>query len=416
MASEQALEAVSDTAMAKKQDGKADRLRVSFVLRGVVAVVAMLALTISGLAIIGAWFPAIPYLGSRGTGAMSVFTLQLVLVPLAACAILAALGLWQTKAGRMLLATGVIILALAAIGMGRMVAVAWQNKVPLPLPHIFEARTTILSPPSSHLDFVTDNSGEKVRFAVYLPAAGTINAPTIAYVHSGGFTGGNYLIRGDDLRWFADQGFLVISISYGLSSDDDHRWDRALGQIGCGLAWISAHAQGLGGDGQRMVLLGDSAGGNLVLNAGYRSAAGTLPVSCDGMAPPIAAIGAIYPVVSVADFHDNPDPEYGPASQLMASRYIGGTPQEFPDRYASVDPLTHLTATAPPALLLHGTNDSTVQIDAAYAVIDRSREIGAPARLITLPLAGHAFDNRTSIGNQIMRQTMRDFFRAELAR
>ncbi|GAA0271804.1 hypothetical protein GCM10009127_10090 [Alteraurantiacibacter aestuarii] len=385
-----------------------------FVVRTVLIVISVVAIIASALNAAGAWFPSIPYLGSRGSSAITHYTVYMVAVPLLASIVLASFGGWRRGAGKVLITAGAVSTVLSLAGAARMVAVAWQNDVTVSLLPLLDPVAIVRTPVSTIRDSVTDNNGKQLDFAIYPPAGGAGDAPVLAYIHGGGFTGGSYLTRGDDLGWFADQGFLVISLEYGLSTQDDHRWDRTLGEIGCALAWIRSNAQRWGGDGKRIAVLGESAGGNLALNAGYRRADGTLPVSCDGEAAQVAAIGAIYPVISVADFHDNPHFEYAPASRRMASFYTGGTPREYPERYASLDPVQYLTPEAPPALVLHGTNDSTVQIDAANYWFENARRVGAPARLITLPLAEHAFDKRASISNQIMRQTMRDLFRDQL--
>lgn len=39
----------------------------------------------------------------------------------------------------------------------------------------------------------------------------------------------------------------------------------------------------------------------------------------------------------------------------LMKQYIGGTPEEFPDRYRALSPLTHVSAKAPPTITILGT-------------------------------------------------------------
>ncbi len=46
----------------------------------------------------------------------------------------------------------------------------------------------------------------------------------------------------------------------------------------------------------------------------------------------------------------------------LTREYIGGPPQEFPDRYRLLFPLTHVTAKAPPTITILGTSDRLVSL------------------------------------------------------
>src|SRR6202041_4055353 len=93
---------------------------------------------------------------------------------------------------------------------------------------------------------------------------------------------------------------LAVSIDYPLSSVDRHLWDITTSQVGCAMAWTAANAAQLGGDPDRISLLGSSAGGNLAINAAYLANAGRLESSCGGTVPRISAGSALYPPVDLA--------------------------------------------------------------------------------------------------------------------
>ena len=180
--------------------------------------------------------------------------------------------------------------------------------------------------------------------------------------------------------------------------------------LGCALVWANANAARYGGDPARIALWGESAGGNLALNLSYMANAGTLKPACPGALPVIAATAALYPVVDPERMYHNPDPLIGGFGRMMTTRYTGGTPMQFPDRYREIGSATHITGKAPPTLLIVPEADHLVVPAAAYAFDAAARRVGVKTRLIRMPYAEHSFDLRSgSIGNQMVRQTMLGF-------
>lgn len=97
---------------------------------------------------------------------------------------------------------------------------------------------------------------------VYRPAVRTGPLPVVLYVHGGGFR-----MLSKDSHWlmglaYARRGFVVFNISYRLAPR--HKFPAAVEDAAAALAWVWQHAADYGGDRDRLVLAGESAGGNLV--------------------------------------------------------------------------------------------------------------------------------------------------------
>jgi acetyl esterase len=96
---------------------------------------------------------------------------------------------------------------------------------------------------------------------VYRPRGETRPLPIVLYMHGGGFR-----ILSKDSHWmmglaFARRGYVVFNINYRLAPA--HPFPAAI-EDACGaLAWIASHARDFGGDPDRVVLAGESAGANL---------------------------------------------------------------------------------------------------------------------------------------------------------
>lgn len=85
--------------------------------------------------------------------------------------------------------------------------------------------------------------------------------PVVLYVHGGGFR-----ILSKDTHWlmglvFARRGFLVFNINYRLAPR--HPFPAALQDAAAAYAWVVRHAADHGGDPERLVVAGESAGANL---------------------------------------------------------------------------------------------------------------------------------------------------------
>jgi len=121
--------------------------------------------------------------------------------------------------------------------------------------------------------------------------------------------------------------------------------------------------------------------------------------------PRVAAVSAVYPVVDPAGFYDNRDPALGGTSRDMVGAYTGGSPQQFPDRYARIASDSHITASAPPTLVILGEADHLVPVGGTYRFVERARAAGVDVQLVGVPYADHVFDGRRgSIGEQAYRQ------------
>ena len=367
------------------------------------------------LGTLGSFFPAIPLLGELGpilTSQMGPWITILLLVG----AVISLRSWRQSGKRRALFLAG--LGAVATIGsaaiLARQLGVAQANGAHIDPAQVLFARSQSSPNPQPDTVFYGEYDGQKLPLDIYHPTGKKAAlAPIFVYIHGGGWGAETLKQREADYRWFADRGYLAISLEYPLSTDARHTWNVAESQLACALAWVKANAARYGGDPARLALWGESAGGNLVLNLSYRANAGTLQSACSGAVPQVRAVIALYPVVDPARMHDNPDPIVGAFGRMMTVRYTGGTPKQFPDRYKAIASDTHINADAPPTMLVVPEADHLVDPSAAYAFADRARAADIETRLIRMPHAEHAFDLRSGgLGNQMVRQTMLQFLEA----
>lgn len=327
---------------------------------------------------------------------------------------LPAFGLWLRGRSRALLSVMVVAALTVAAGayvIARQVTVVENAGADVDLVDTLEVWSIPAAAPDAEETY-SSFEGNPLRLGVFRPRPGSGPAPVLLFVHGGGWVAGDRNAHATDLRWFADRGWLVVSVDYALSSPERHLWDVVTGQIGCAMTWVADNAERFGGDPARLSLTGDSAGGNLAINAAYMASAATLRPSCGAEVPAVGAVSALYPAVDPAGVFANDDVALGGMARGFATAYLGGSPVDVPDRYAAVASATHVTPAAPPTLLLLGATDHLVPTRGAYEFADRATAAGVDVKLVSVPYADHVFDEREgSIGQQAYRQLTESWLR-----
>lgn len=382
-----------------------------------------LFVVVAALLALGAYAKNLPWVGLLGSAFTSLIPAWVMVLALVG-GLLVWLSLHPTPssgAARQVFGYGLPALAfLAVLGTGnvwlQMTGAASAHEVRLPPMAGFGLRGGPKGAPPDQTFVYTHDVGEDLHLSTFRPDGSPPAGgwPVLVYVHGGGWIGGSRTDRNADMHWFADQGWLVVSVDYALSSETRHLWDRAGPQVGCALAWIADNIGAHGGDIDRLALIGDSAGGALVINAGYMANAGTLAPSCGGTVPRVRAVSAMYPGSDPAALSKNTNIPTGAAVADMIRKYIGGTPEQYPNRIAYVTSRNHITPAAPPTLVYIAENDHLVSPASLNAFIKDAREGGVEVESVTVPFAEHGYDF-LGTGNAIMRQTSLRFLNARVA-
>jgi acetyl esterase len=358
-----------------------------------VAVAAALALAVAVTALeLGAIVPGLGLFSAIGSFVIPILAPLLVIAALPAIG----LGLWRRRrsprrtaiaaaaAGIAGAVTGIAIIAIMISAVG-----AAGGSV-----NIFRAlapsSVTAASPNANAVYHAVD--GQALSVAIYRPPGPPRAWPTLFYIHGGGWNGGSNDTARTDYRWYANHGWLVISAQYRLATATDHTWNQAPGDVACALAWTARNAAQLGVDLNRLVLAGDSAGGNLAINLGYSAAAGTARSNCGGTVPVPAAVVATYPAVNPVSVYDDNFTLGSVSGSAAVAEYAGGTPQQYPGRYKAISSSTYITGKAPQTLIIEPEHDSRVPPAGVYAFVGQARAAGVDITLATIPFANHTFN------------------------
>lgn len=230
--------------------------------------------------------------------------------------------------------------------------------------------------------------GQPLQADLYLPKHNSATAaPLVVSIHGGAFIQGS---RGTNpyTTWLAEQGYAVLDVDYRLADDNNHRWDTEDADIGCAMVWAADHAAEYRWDTGRVATLGGSAGGNLAINVANKINAGTLRPSCGTpeQLPRVCAAIALYPAVDLAAA--GTETALGVAA---ARQYVGGTPQQYPDRYTAIDSAPHVGKDSPPTLMIQGGGDHLVFAEHTAEYAEQLTAAGIRNRYVELPFLDHAF-------------------------
>jgi len=207
-------------------------------------------------------------------------------------------------------------------------------------------------------------------------------SPCLVFFHGGGWVIGNIDSHDVACRTLADEGqLIVISVDYRLAPE--HRFPAAVEDAIAATEWISNNARQLGIDASRLIVGGDSAGGNL---------AAVVAIHAREAGPKLAGQVLIYPATDFAMTHpSHREPETSAllthtVIQWFRDHYLGASDGEhWKASPARVDKLAGL----PPAFVLTAGADPLRDEGDEYA--KRLGEAGVPVVHRTYPGQFHGF-------------------------
>jgi acetyl esterase len=227
---------------------------------------------------------------------------------------------------------------------------------------------------------VRDVSADGVPVRIFRPE-GEGPLPIVVYLHGGGWMMGTLDSYDSLLRALANaSGALVAAVDYRLAPE--HRYPTALEDSLAAIRWSVAHAGELGGDGERLALAGDSAGGNLAAVAARRLR-GELPVGLQVLVYPVT--DAVFDTASYRTY-DAGHGLSGASMQRFWRFYLDGADPAHPD--ASPLRSADLAGVAPAFVL---TAEEDVLRDEGEAYAAALSDAGVPTELVCWPGTIHGF-------------------------
>lgn len=259
-------------------------------------------------------------------------------------------------------------------------------------------------------DEVIPNKGEPIRVRIYRPEKKG-NLPVVVYFHGGGWVFGSIDTYDEMARLVCDEcDVVVVNVDYPLAPE--HRFPEPLLSCVESVIWTKQHAGAFGGDPDVVLVMGDSAGGNLSAATALECAHRNID-----LAGQIVLYGPLVHMdyAAKAGLREWPDRDqrFGPTFASTAwywGHYVGGADRGSDPR-ASVLLETNM-ASAPPALIAAGVLDTFCEECVAYG--HALSDSGVKVQINEYPRLTHGYishgylppDTRSTLAYQASMETL----------
>lgn len=206
-------------------------------------------------------------------------------------------------------------------------------------------------------------------------------------------TGGWYSRWADPKVWavvskpFLDKGYTMFFVYHG--SAPKYAIPEQVEDVRRAVRFIRMKAKDFGVEGDRLGVLGGSAGGHLSLMLGTTGDDGNKGAKEDILeySSRVAAVVALYPPTYVANW-DNQSAEVKKHAGLKP-------PLSFDEKLTpEISPRLKATAKAAPTLLIHGDKDELVPIEHSEKMISALIKVKVNCKLVTIEGAAHGFNQK----------------------
>jgi acetyl esterase len=404
--------------------------------RRLVTLLAGLATLFVVVIVVGALFHTFRIITVIGTIFESFFTVHVFILGLIAIALAA----WARSYGTHHPATIIHVLAIlatigAAVPIIALVRSAHHYGAPISWTDHLRVAAPGPKPAPDQTQLFATVDGKNLYLDIYLPAgsspssssgnqsaapqamamsmsmsmkpAAPLSAPVVM-IHGGGFSLGTRSMGIHWDRWLTSRGYTVFDVDYRL--DPPLSWNLAAPDVACAMGWVAAHASEYHIAPDRMLITGQSAGGSLALQVAYGLGDGTIVSSCGGTPPQPKAIFALYPPEDFAMAWNRDTGISALSSRALNTGYLGGSPEQFPDRYAYTSAVSHVRAGLPPTLIAAGVHDHLVPFAGHTEIVEKLNAAGVPNQLLSVPYGEHGYDSMWGgLGAQITRHVADEF-------
>jgi acetyl esterase len=267
--------------------------------------------------------------------------------------------------------------------------------------------------------------GFDLTMDIYTPKSGEDSYPVVVMFHGGGWLINDKSIMDQASAYLATRGeYVICNVDYRLLADNDNSVtlnqivDDAFGSV----LWVKDHIGHYGGDGTRIAVTGDSAGGHLsamVVNLGDRLSSAPFSQASPNFQPSylpdgktaedvaaqgglgvqaaILSYGAFDVFQGAVDGFESFRNPFWLFSGSLARGVFGNdrNVSEHPELYRALSPVHNIPHAGerllPPQLLTVGTDDPVVTPASVEAYLKKLQSAGHPAEYWEYEGRSHAF-------------------------
>lgn len=237
--------------------------------------------------------------------------------------------------------------------------------------------------------------------------------PAIVWLHGGGWRFGNRRQSPPLERYYAQRGYVMVSIDYRRSHEA--LFPAAVEDVKTAVRWLQTNAGRYHIDPKRVGLWGSSAGGHLAALAalsGPDQFCGDELSSAGG----VAAVVDAYGPSDFLQMDAHRDPGGKPSDDIesiqlppgkktadadsLESLFLGAPVETCPELVRRANPVSYVHPGAPPFLLLHGMSDTAVPVHQSILLYSALVQAGNAVTLGLVHKLGHGFLNRAELDDK----------------
>lgn len=214
--------------------------------------------------------------------------------------------------------------------------------------------------------------------------------PVIVWIHGGGWQAGNKNSGLQRLGALVASGdYVGVSVGYRLT--DVASWPAQIHDCKAAIRWVRANAKKYNINPDKIGVWGASAGGHLVSLLG--TSGDVKELEGENGTPGVSSrVTCVVDFCGPSDFlaFGTTNPRLNdPGSPVF--KLLGGPLSEKQDAAKQASPVTYVTKDDPPFLIMHGTDDKTVNIRQAELLNAKAKEAGINVTFVKIEGGGHGF-------------------------
>lgn len=206
-------------------------------------------------------------------------------------------------------------------------------------------------------------------------------APLLVFVHGGGWISGDRSMYHQEGEWFASQGIACACLSYRLAPL--YPYPAAVSDVLAFTGYARSHATDLGIHPEKIVAMGNSAGGHLACMMG-------LLENDPATKEPVEQVNGVVSVCAITDMCE-PAESQNPIAFSFLEQFMGCSHLSCPELWHEASPVLHVTKNDASFLIFHGTADEIVPVSQSERLAAKLTDTGVSVDYEPLPGEMHGF-------------------------
>lgn len=209
-----------------------------------------------------------------------------------------------------------------------------------------------------------------MKLSVIRPMDPSKKLPVIFWFAGGGWMDTHHNIHLPNLVDLARKGYVIVGVEYRDSNKIN--FPGQLQDAKAAIRYIKQNADKYGVDTEKIIAMGESAGGHLASMLGVTNGKGKLDVGGNReQSSDVNIAVSLYGVVSPLSAKQG---SLTDDFDFVYRNLLGAEPEDAPELNAAADPKTYIDENTIPFLIFHGTKDAVIPVQDSHDLYEKLQE------------------------------------------